>query len=71
MKALPNQSRAVQCEGKEAFSSYKLAMEVSGRKTRRTGDRGLNAYKCPHCPGNVWHIGHHRTIKKPRFYGDE
>jgi hypothetical protein len=69
MKALPNQQREVQCAGKEAFQSASLAKEVASRKTRRADRRGMNAYHCPYC--GAWHIGHHKSIKKPRFYDSD
>lgn len=69
MKAIPNQSRETQCLGKEAFESAALAKEVASRKTRRAGKSGLNFYKCGWC--GMFHIGHHKSIKKPKFYDSD
>lgn len=68
MKALPNQTRAAQCEGKEAFTSAVLAKQVAKNMGRR-GRVGANAYHCPYC--HEWHVGTHKAIKRPRFYGDD
>ncbi len=53
----PDELRLRQCEGKAAFDSARLAVEVRDRRNHN-GHRRANkgeTYKCPHC--SKWHLG--------------
>lgn len=43
-----------QCNGKQGFASYSLAVKVA-KKGARAKDKPMAAYVCPHC--RMWHVG--------------
>lgn len=50
--------KARACDGKAVHANRRgaeLAIAAMRARDRRAAV-GLNAYRCPHCPG--WHIGH-------------
>jgi hypothetical protein len=57
MDQLKNTLPEASCQGKETFSSSKLAKDVAARR-RKIGKTG-HAYRCSNC--KKWHIG--RLVK--------
>jgi len=53
------QSIEAQCNGKQGFDSYRLAVGIA-TKGARSKDKAISAYKCPHC--KKFHVG--QTIIK-------
>jgi hypothetical protein len=53
---------AAACHGKRGFATQEQAQRVVALMApiyRQEGDSGLlAAYRCTHCLGEVWHVGH-------------
>ena len=61
------------CEGKEAFASFKIAENTSGRSSNRR-HCAFQVYHCPHC--HKFHIGRPavaalRSGRRPRIPDDD
>jgi hypothetical protein len=52
MMASKRRQRRKSCEGKAKHATEAAAVI----QIQRSGERGLNPYKCKHCSG--WHVGH-------------
>lgn len=69
-KLTPETRRAMECAGKEAFRSYRIANRVARAQNRRHDKLRFTVYPCQHC--GQFHIGSAaRKPPKPEPMTDE
>lgn len=58
--------RKRECGGKDKLMK-RQAMRVALAMTKKSPTHPFDAYRCPFCGNNVWHVGHRRRFTQEKI----